>query len=107
MDQLTVPSRPLCVDMDGTLLETDTMTALIVSFLREHFWRGGLLIWWLLRGRAFFKRRLAAEAVLRVELLPAQPDFVKFLEGEYAGGRTLVLASAADERIVRLVAERF
>ena len=25
MDQLKVPSRPLCVDMDGTLLETDTM----------------------------------------------------------------------------------
>jgi hypothetical protein len=34
MDQLTVPSRPLCVDMDGTLLETDTMEELIVSFLR-------------------------------------------------------------------------
>ncbi len=107
MDRLTVPSRPLCVDMDGTLLETDTMDELIVSLLRTNFWRCWVLVPWLLRGRAYFKRRLAEEAVLRVELLPAHPDFVRFLEEQHAGGRTLVLASAADERTVRLVAERF
>ena len=50
---------------------------------------------------------LAGEAVLRVKLLPAHPAFVNYLEKQYAAGRTLVLASAADERIVRLVAERF
>jgi hypothetical protein len=107
MDQLTVPSRPLCVDMDGTLLERDTMEDLIVSFLRADFWRCWALLFWLARGRAHFKRRLAEEAVLRVELLPAHPAFVRYLEEQHAGGRTLVLASAADERIVRLVAERF
>jgi phosphoserine phosphatase len=93
--------------MDGTLLETDTTEELIVSFLRANFWRGGMLLFWLLRGRAYFKRRLAGEAVLRVELLPAHPAFVRFLEEQHAGGRILVLASATDERIVRLVAERF
>jgi hypothetical protein len=99
--------RPLCVDMDGTLLESDTIAYLIVSLLRANFWRCGLLPLWLLRGRAHFKRRLAEEAVLCVDLLPAHPDFVRFLGREYEGGRTLVLASAADEKIVRLVAERF
>jgi phosphoserine phosphatase len=93
--------------MDGTLLETDTTNELIVCFLRAHFWRGGVLLFWLLRGRAYFKRRLAEEAVLRVELLPAHPDFVRFLEEQHAAGRTLVLASASDERTVRRVAERF
>jgi phosphoserine phosphatase len=107
MDQPKIPGRPLCVDLDGTLLQTDTMEHLIVSFLRAHFWRGWELVFWLLRGRAYFKRRLAEEAVLRVDLLPAHPDFVRFLEEQHAGGRTLVLASAADERTVRLVAERF
>ena len=100
MERLTIPSRPLCVDMDGTLLETDTMAELIVSFLRAHFWRGEVLLFWLLRGRAYFKRRLAGEAVLRAELLPAHPDFVNYLVEQHAGGRTLVLVSAADERTV-------
>ena len=103
----TVSSRPLCVDMDGTLLEADTMEDLIASFLRAHFWRFWALIIWLLRGRAFFKHRLAEEAVLRVDLLPAHPEFLRFLEEQHAAGRTLVLASAADEKIVRLVAEHF
>jgi phosphoserine phosphatase len=107
MDPLTVPNRPLCVDMDGTLLETDTMTELVVSFLRAGFWRSGLLLIWLLRGRAYFKRRLADEAVLRVELLPAHPEFLKYLGEQSAAGRTLVLVSAADEATVRRVAARF
>ena len=118
MDHSTKPARqeaaksganlkPLCVDMDGTLLISDTMEELIVSFLRAHFWRCGTLLFWLLRGRAYFKRRLAEEAVLQVDLLPVDADFIKFLEGEHTAGRTLVLASAADERTVKLVAERF
>jgi phosphoserine phosphatase len=93
--------------MDGTLLEMDTTAALIISFLRANFWRGGLLLFWLLRGRAHLKRRLAEEAALPVHLLPAHPDFLTYLEEQHAAGRTLVLASAADERMVRLVAERF
>jgi phosphoserine phosphatase len=93
--------------MDGTLLETDTMNHLIASFLRAHFWRGGALLLWLAHGRAYFKRRLAEEAVLGVELLPAHPAFVQFLEAQHAGGRILVLVSAADERVVRRVAEHF
>jgi phosphoserine phosphatase len=44
---------------------------------------------------------------LRVDLLPAHPEFLHFLEEQHAMGRTLVLVSAADERTVRLVADRF
>ena len=50
---------------------------LIVSFLRKHFPGAWVLLFWLLRGRAHFKRRLAGEAVLRVELLPANPAFAR------------------------------
>lgn len=99
--------RPLCVDMDGTLVETDTMEELIVAFLRARPWRFWVLPLWLLRGRPWFKRRLADEAAIRVDLLPVRADFINFLEGEHARGRTLVLASAGNEKMVRLVAERF
>jgi phosphoserine phosphatase len=97
----------LCVDLDGTLVESDTMFDLIASFLRAQFWRGGLLLIWLARGRAYFKRRLAEEAALPLERLPAHPEFVRFLQEQHAAGRTLVLASAADERTVRQVADYF
>jgi len=44
---------------------------------------------------------------LQVDLLPAHPEFLRYLEEQHAAGRTLVLVSAADERIVRQVAQRF
>lgn len=107
MEQTKVPTRPLCVDMDGTLLEADTMEDLIAAFVRAHFWRAGALLVWLARGRPHFKRRLAEAATLRPERLPAHPEFVRYLEEQHAAGRTLVLVSAADERLVRQVAGYF
>jgi phosphoserine phosphatase len=107
MEPTTVSTRPLCVDLDGTLVEADTMQDLIASFLRKRFWRAGALLVWLASGRAHFKKRLAEEAELPLERLPAHPAFVQFLREEHAAGRTLVLVSAADERTVRKVAEYF
>jgi phosphoserine phosphatase len=107
MDQAKVPSRPLCVDLDGTLLETDTTKELIFSFLRAKLWRCGELLFWWMQGRAHLKRRLAEDAVLGVEKLPVHPDFLQFLKEQHAAGRTLVLVSASDEQTVRRVAERF
>lgn len=83
------------------------MHDLIASFLRAGFWRAGLLLLWLARGRAWFKRRLAEEAALPMERLPAHPQFVQFLQEQHAAGRTLVLVSAADEQTVRRVADYF
>ena len=100
-------SRPLCVDMDGTLLESDTMEDLIVAFLRANFWKAPLLLLWLLRGRAFFKRKLGQVAPLEVNSLVIHDVFVKWLEEQFRSGRTIVLVSAADESVVRKVAARF
>jgi len=99
--------RPLCVDLDGTLVESDTMEHLIASFLRSHFWQSWKLLFWLADGRAQFKRHLAHSAALNVEKLPVHPEFMKFLEAEHARGRNLVLVSAADEKVVRQVAGYF
>lgn len=107
MDQAPAPNRPLCVDMDGTLLESDTMEDLIVSLLRKKFWYGPALLWWLARGRAYFKRRLAEESGLDVNSLPAHAEFLQYLEKQHAAGRTLVLVSAADQQLVQRVADRF
>jgi len=107
MSQITVPSRPLCVDLDGTLLEGDTIYDLSASFLRAGFWRAGMLLVWLARGRPHFKRRLAEEAVLPLDRLPIHPEFVRFLREQHDAGRTLVLVSASDEQTVRKVAAHF
>ncbi|MGC4396982.1 UbiA family prenyltransferase [Hydrogenophaga sp. T2] len=98
---------PLYVDLDGSLTPSDTLHESVMLFLRQH--PGNLLrmIGWLPRGKAGFKRALADAVVPEPEGLPWREDFVAFLRAEHARGRTLVLASAADRRIVQRVADHF
>jgi 4-hydroxybenzoate polyprenyltransferase/phosphoserine phosphatase len=95
---------PLCVDLDGTLVRTDTLHE---SFLRAFRREPGLLLripGWLLRGRAHLKRQLAARAALNADSLPYNEELLDYLRQERAAGRSLVLATAADSRIAEDVA---
>lgn len=64
-------------------------------------WLAFLLPVVLLRGRPALKRFIAEHAPLDVPALPWRRSVVEFVRAERAGGRRLVLATAAD----RLVAE--
>src|SRR5438874_12965268 len=98
---------PLCVDLDGTLLRTDTFQESLVLFLKRRFWRAGQILSWWWRGRAFLKQRLAAAAPLNISKLPATEDFLIFLREEHRRGRKLVLATGADESVARQAAAHF
>lgn len=99
--------RPLCVDMDGTLLMTDSLQEKSLSFLKHHFWQAWRLPLWLLGGKANLKRQLAREAPFDVEALPVSEEFLQFLRQEHDRGRSLVLATGAEERTAQQVADRF
>src|SRR5262245_3800300 len=100
-------TRPLCIDMDGTLLATDSLHEQIVWFLTHRFWRCWLLPLWLLKGRACLKHHLARETSLRMDLFPACAAFLEFLRRERSRGRSLILVTAADERTASAVAEHY
>lgn len=97
--------RPLCVDLDGTLLATDTLWESVVLLLRRRPW---LLFWapfWLLRGRAGFKDRVAGHVALEVSHLPYRETLLGALQTAKLAGRRLVLATAADTQVARAVSD--
>jgi 4-hydroxybenzoate polyprenyltransferase len=96
---------PLYVDMDGTLTPSDTLYESVMLFIRSSPLNLLRLLAWLALGKAGFKRRLADAVRPDPARLPYREDFLQFLRGEHARGRPLVLASAADARIVREVAQ--
>lgn len=100
-----VHTVPLYVDMDGTLTPSDTLYESVMLFVRSSPLNLLRLLGWLALGKAGFKRRLADAVRPEPARLPYREDFLQFLRGEHARGRSLVLASAADARIVREVAE--
>jgi len=96
---------PLYVDLDGTLVRTDTLHESVMLLLRRHPLNLLRLFAWLLLGKAGFKQRLADAVRPEPAQLPYDERVLGFLRSEHARGRTLVLASAADARIVRAVAD--
>lgn len=95
---------PLCVDLDGTLILTDSIHESLSRLLVTRPWRVMLVPLWLLAGRANLKRRLAQSIDLDAKLLPYRQELVSFLNKESSRGRPMVLATAADEKLAKKVA---
>ncbi|MFZ5892917.1 MAG: UbiA family prenyltransferase [Myxococcota bacterium] len=97
-------ARPLCVDLDGTLITTDTLWESVALMFRSRPWTAVALPFWLLGGRARFKRAVANTAALDPANLPYRKDLVDALRASRERGRKLVLATAADRKIAEGVA---
>ena len=95
----------LCVDLDGTLVRTDTLLESLVALVRHRPWAALALPWWLLRGRAHFKARVASAIDVDPAALPYNADLVEFLRTERAGGREVVLATASHVKPARRIAD--
>jgi len=99
------PLRPLCVDLDGTLVKSDTLVDSLLVLARN---RPELLLKLpsrLLRGKAALKAFVAESVSLDVACLPYNQELLAFLQEEHARGRALYLATGADGNVARRVAE--
>ena len=94
---------PLCVDLDGTLVYSDTSWESVVRLLRRRPWMGVCFPFWLVRGRARFKAEVASRVSFDPECLGYIGELLEFLSEEKAKGRCLVLATAANQAIADTV----
>ena len=96
---------PLVVDLDGTLVETDLLIESLAALVRRHPLALFALPRWLLKGRANLKREVARRVELDPTLLPYRTSLLDYLRTEHDNGRTIVLATASDERFANQVAD--
>jgi 4-hydroxybenzoate polyprenyltransferase/phosphoserine phosphatase len=100
-----VPAElPLCVDLDGTLVATDTLVESFVRGLATRPLSMLALPLRLLRGRAATKAWLAALAPPDAATLPYRAEVLDYLREARAEGRRVVLATASDRAIAEAVA---
>lgn len=107
MSNMTLQSKqyPLCVDMDGTLVHTDTLLEAYLKLFKKRPWTVFQLPLWLRRGKAFVKHRISQDVTLAAETLPYNKEFLSWLKEEHRRGRVLYLATGSDYRIASAVAE--
>jgi 4-hydroxybenzoate polyprenyltransferase/phosphoserine phosphatase len=97
----------VCADVDGTILATDLLYESLLVAVKRAPWILLLVPFWLLRGRAFLKARIAERASgLAFHLLPVHDDVVNYLKEQSEQGRRVVLASASHHSLVAGVAQR-
>jgi phosphoserine phosphatase len=96
---------PLFVDMDGVLVHTDVTVEALFRLIRQRpraVWR---VLAWVSKGTAYLKHQVARATTVDVAALPYNERSLDLLRKERAGGRRVILASAADREIVRKVAD--
>jgi 4-hydroxybenzoate polyprenyltransferase len=98
------PGVALCVDLDGTLVKSDTLLDTVLVVARQ---RPGLLVkvpGWIAEGKAAFKRHLTTSVELDVEHLPYNQPLLQYLREQHGRGRAIYLATAADVGLAERVA---
>ena len=100
-----VSRRPLCVDLDGTLVKSDTLMDSLLLLVRSRPLAALQLPFWVLRGKAAFKAEVGARVSLDVRHLPYNRSVVEYLEIERGEGRKLYLATGADQQLAARIAD--
>jgi 4-hydroxybenzoate polyprenyltransferase/phosphoserine phosphatase len=96
---------PLIVDLDGTLVYTDTLWEAILVYLRRNPLRIFHLLYWLRLGKAYFKQRISERAQLDVTSLPYNHELLTMLREQAKLGRRILLATGANYAIANPIAE--
>ncbi|MBN8605618.1 MAG: hypothetical protein J0L81_01735 [Caulobacterales bacterium] len=96
--------KPLAVDLDGTLIKTDLFARGMARFCAARPWHALVLLWWLRRGRAHAKAKLASLYPIDAASLPYDARVLAWLREQKAAGRITALATAFDQAGANAVA---
>ena len=102
-----VSTLPLCIDLDGTLVKSDTLVDGVLVLARQHPPSLLAIPGWIAKGKAAFKQRVTERVSLNVEHLPYNKPLLEFLIQQHAQGRVLYLATAADRTLADRIAAHF
>ncbi|MBM2816666.1 MAG: UbiA prenyltransferase [Ignavibacteria bacterium] len=96
---------PLCVDLDGTLIATDTLYESALLLLKKSPLTALQLPFWLLGGKAKLKAHISNRVELNPATLPYKQKVLDYLANEKQSGRKLALVTASNQKIANAIAE--
>ena len=100
-------AQVIAVDLDGTFTLTDTLHESVLTLVRNKPYFLLLLPFWLLRGIAHLKQKVAEHSELDVTTLPYNQPLIDWLKEEKECGKKIILCTAANEKIAEAVVGNF
>lgn len=96
---------PLCVDLDGTLIQSDMLHESVMLLIKKSPLSIAALPFWLSSGKANLKRMIAERVELSVDSLPYRKDVLDMIAAARNDGRRIILATAAPSLIADAIAD--
>ena len=100
-------AQVIAVDLDGTLTLTDTLYESVLTLVRNKPYFLLLLPFWLFKGIAHLKQKVAEYSELDVTTLPYNQPLIDWLKEEKQCGKKIILCTAANEKIAEAVVGNF
>jgi phosphoserine phosphatase len=97
--------KPLCVDLDGTLVRDDVTAIALNRYVRDNFLHVFRVFYWFLRGRAYLKHKLSQNIRLDASVLNYNQKFLNFIIDERKKGRRIFLATASNQSYAHEIAD--
>ncbi|MEQ9495431.1 MAG: UbiA family prenyltransferase [Deltaproteobacteria bacterium] len=91
--------RPLCVDLDGTLIATDALWESFLLLIKAKPYAVPAVPLWLLGGKANLKQRLADRVLPDAAALPYREPVLERVRQAKSEGRQVLLVTASEQRI--------
>jgi 4-hydroxybenzoate polyprenyltransferase len=98
------PPTPLCVDLDGSLINSDLLIESFLGLLKLNPLYIFSAVFWLFQGKAYLKSRIAQKVDLAVDRLPYNAQVLALIKAEKRR-RPVVLATASHIRYADAVAQ--
>jgi 4-hydroxybenzoate polyprenyltransferase len=97
-------SKPIVVDLDGTLIHTDMLHESAIRLFKDSPFVALGLPFALFKGKAFLKRFIASRTEFDPKTLPYNYELLDWLKQKRTEGRQLVLCTASDKIIADQIA---
>lgn len=89
--------NPLCVDCDGSLIKTDLLHESLLLLLKQHTLSIFMLPFWLLKGKANFKNKIAERVKINFKSLPYNTDVIETIQKTKKEKRKIILVTASPQ----------
>jgi phosphoserine phosphatase len=88
---------PLCIYLDGTLIEADVTLEAVKIYVRRNLFNLIIALAWIIRGRAYFKHKIAQRIDLDVKSLSYRKKLLAFIREKKKKGHRIFLATACNQ----------
>ena len=100
-----IKSDILFVDLDDTLVETDTLFDSILLFIKKTPFNLFNIFYWLLLGKTVLKHEIACRVTLNLDTLPYNKSVIDYIISSKKNGQKVVLATATNLKTARSISD--